>query len=99
MWKIERVVEGECIVFKVSGRMQGELLGELEKAFAAETKTPSVAVDMTGVRLVDQDTVMFLAAYEAQGVKLLNCAAYVREWITRLRTNAKAKDGGAATEA
>jgi hypothetical protein len=98
MWKIERVVEGDGIVFKVSGRMQAELLGELEKAFAAETKTPGVAVDMTNVRLVDQDTVMFLAAYEAQGVKLLNCAAYVREWITRLRTCAKAKDSGASAE-
>jgi hypothetical protein len=58
--------------------MQAELLTELEKAFAAETKTPSVAVDMTNVRLVDQDTVMFLAAYQAQGVKLLNRAAYLK---------------------
>ena len=73
MWKIERAVEGDTIVFRVSGRMQGELLAELEKAFAVETKTPGVAVDMLGVRLADQETVRFLAMYEAQGVRLLNC--------------------------
>ena len=61
MWKIERAVEGDAVVFKVSGRMQGELLAELEKAFAAETKTPAVAVDMQNVRLADQETVRFLA--------------------------------------
>jgi hypothetical protein len=90
MWKIERTVEEGLVVFKVSGRMQAELLNELEKAFAAETRTPTVAVDMQGVRLADQDTVRFLAMYEAQGVRLLNCPGYVREWITRIRTNAEA---------
>jgi hypothetical protein len=88
MWKIERAVEDGIVVFKVSGRMQGELLAELEKAFACETKNPAVAVDMQGVRLADQDTVRFLAMYEAQGVQLLNCPGYVREWIVRMRTNA-----------
>jgi hypothetical protein len=90
MWKIERAVEGDAVVFKVSGRMQGELLAELEKAFAAETKTPAVAVDLQNVRLADQETVRFLAMYEAQGVRLLNCPGYVREWITRVRTNTEA---------
>ena len=87
MWKIERAVEDGIVVFKVSGRMQGELLAELEKAFAGETKTPAVAVDMQGVRLADQETVRFLAMYEAQGVRLLNCPGYVREWIVRMREN------------
>ena len=90
MWKIERAVEGDAVVFRVSGRMQGELLAELEKAFAAETKTPAVAVDMQNVRLADQETVRFLAMYEAQGVRLLNCPGYVREWITRMRGNPEA---------
>jgi hypothetical protein len=90
MWKIERAVEGDAVVFRVSGRMQSELLAELEKAFASETKTPAVAVDMQNVRLADQETVRWLAMYEAQGVRLLNCPGYVREWITRMRTNAEA---------
>jgi hypothetical protein len=90
MWKIERAVEGDGVVFKVSGRMQSELLAELEKAFAAETQTPAVAVDMQNVRLADQETVRFLAMYEAQGVRLLNCPGYVREWITRMRSNTEA---------
>jgi hypothetical protein len=89
MWKIERAIEGDVVVFRVSGRMQGELLAELEKAFAAEAKTPAVAVDMRDVRLADVETVRFLAMYEAQGVKLLNCPGYVREWIGRMRTNAE----------
>jgi hypothetical protein len=32
---------------------------------------------------VDRETVRFLAACEARGIKLANCPSYVREWIER----------------
>jgi hypothetical protein len=33
--------------------------------------------------MVGRDTVVFLASCEADGITLVNCADYVREWITR----------------
>jgi hypothetical protein len=35
------------------------------------------------MRLADRDAVKFLRSCEANGVKLENCPAYVREWIER----------------
>jgi hypothetical protein len=35
------------------------------------------------VRLADRDAVRFLRSCEAEGVKLENCPAYVREWMDR----------------
>ena len=35
------------------------------------------------VRLADRDAVKFLRDCEADGMKLENCAAYVREWMDR----------------
>jgi len=35
------------------------------------------------VRLADRDAVKFLRDCEADGMKLENCPAYVREWMER----------------
>jgi hypothetical protein len=35
------------------------------------------------VRLADRDAVRFLRDCEADGMKLENCPAYVREWMER----------------
>ena len=41
--------------------------------------------DLREVTLVDSDTVRFLGSCELEGVKLVNCAHYIREWISRER--------------
>jgi predicted metal-binding protein len=40
-------------------------------------------LDLRDVRLADRDVVKFLRDCEADGMKLENCPAYVREWIER----------------
>jgi hypothetical protein len=42
-----------------------------------------VVIDLEEVTLVDLDVVQFLSRCEAEGVKLLNCSPYIREWISR----------------
>jgi hypothetical protein len=37
------------------------------------------------VRLVDRETVKFLKQCEADGAKLENCPAYIREWMEKER--------------
>jgi hypothetical protein len=43
-------------------------------------------MDMEEVKLVDRPAVRFLALCEANGIELLNCALYIREWIFRETT-------------
>ena len=81
--KIERAVEGKSVVFSLSGRIQVEHLAELQRLFAMEAQDLSVVLDMKDVRLVDRNAVTFLARCQADGAKLENCPAYVREWIAR----------------
>jgi hypothetical protein len=54
-----------------------ELLAEMEKC------NPERSLDLEEVTLVDRDSVRFLIRCESEGVQLVNCPLYVREWITK----------------
>jgi hypothetical protein len=82
MLRIERQSKGTSSTHvKLSGRMQADelsgLVAELEKC------NPLLSLDLAELTLVDRDSVLFLIRYESQGVQLVNCSLYVREWITR----------------
>jgi anti-anti-sigma regulatory factor len=81
MWKVRRVEDRGRIVLKLIGRLEGNQLSELEDAFGSEADVQSLILDLTDVRLVDQDAVRFLAGCEARGAQLRNYPAYIREWI------------------
>jgi anti-anti-sigma regulatory factor len=84
MLKIMRAANGE-VVFTLSGRMDAENIAELKALFGSETKGRRIVLDLKDLTLVDRDAVSFLAGCEADSVKLKNCPAYIREWITRER--------------
>jgi ABC-type transporter Mla MlaB component len=84
VWKIERGPGSECSVLRLSGRIQGDHLGELGSFLEAESNGQPLVLDLAGVKLVDHEVVSFLANRESAGVKLRNCPAYIREWINRL---------------
>lgn len=81
MLRIQRRSESRSIILKLSGRMQAEglsdLLAEIEKC----DSQPSL--DLEEVTLLDRDSVRFLIRCETEGIQLVNCPLYVREWITR----------------
>jgi hypothetical protein len=81
MLKITRATNGE-VVFKLSGRMDAENVGELEKLLSAEVSGRRIVLDLGDLTLVDQDVVSFLGHCEAGGIEFKNCPAYIREWIT-----------------
>jgi anti-anti-sigma regulatory factor len=81
MLKIRRSQEQGLAVFALSGRIEGEHVSELQKLFASEAEIAAIALDLGEVRLVDRQVVKFLAACEAQGIRLKNCPSYVREWM------------------
>lgn len=84
MWKISKSGEAKRIVLRISGRIEGEELLELQKAVSSqETSDGQVDLDLENVRLLDQQVVTYLACCEAGGMRLRNCPSYIREWIDR----------------
>ena len=83
MLRIEELDSGDLVTFVLSGRIQKEDLGELKSLVEKHHK--SVVLDLEGVKLVDRDTVGFLASFETDQAKITNCPRYIREWIRRER--------------
>jgi hypothetical protein len=44
-----------------------------------------VALDLKEILLVNSEAVKLFTVSEANGVELINCPAYIREWIARER--------------
>jgi hypothetical protein len=65
------------------GRMRADHLSELEKQISeSESK---IVLDLEELNLVDVEAVRFLGMCETQGVTLLNCSPYIRDWIGKER--------------
>jgi hypothetical protein len=85
MLKITKAANGE-VIFTVSGRLDAENLAELKTLFSSEGKDRRISLDLEELTHVDRDAVRFLERCESDNVKLKNCPAYIREWITRERS-------------
>ena len=88
MLRIRRSGNEEA-VFTLSGRMDENDLGELETLITSEANGTRIVLDLKDLTLVNQDAVNFLERCEAENITLKNCPAYIREWITRQRQEAK----------
>ena len=84
MLKIMRAANGE-VVFTLSGRMDAENVAEMETLFKSEAEGRPIVLDLKDLTIVNRDAVRFLERCEADSIKLKNCPAYIREWITRER--------------
>lgn len=83
MFRIERDSDGKTTIIRLIGRIQAEHLGELKSQ--VKDKGPKVHLNLEEVTLVDVDVVRFLGACEEDGIELLHCLPYVREWILNER--------------
>jgi len=81
MIKLEMASDGETATLRLCGQIDQDHLAGIE----AELRRfrPRLVFDLAEVMLVDRAVVQFLAAREGEGVELLNCPRYVREWIGR----------------
>lgn len=82
MLKVQRSIDGGNVRLSLSGRIEKQHLGELQQVIEEYARGHALTLDLEEVRLVDCDVVGFLARWEAAGIRLENCPAYVREWIT-----------------
>jgi hypothetical protein len=84
MIRIETSDDTDVVTFALSGRLQAEDLPELKRVMEISRKP--VALDLTGLKLVDRDAITFLANFETDNATITHCPPYIREWIVRERS-------------
>jgi len=90
MLKIERKSDGHTMNLRLSGRIQSTHIDNIR----AQVDDDSVRIvfDLSEVTLVDIEVVRFLSDCENEGVVLVHCPRYVREWILRERAEGAQTD-------
>jgi hypothetical protein len=88
MLRIERLSGKTATVLNLSGRIAEENLSVLQAEIGKCRHSPKL--DLKDVKLLDRPSVRFLMQCESQGIQLVNCPLFIREWITRERRRAVA---------
>jgi len=78
--RIDKASDGPRTTIRLSGQIQWEHLEELKSQMLGGAGT---VLDLGEVTLVDVDVVRFLKACEADGVEVVHCSRYIREWMLR----------------
>ena len=79
--KIESAFDGKTATLRLSGRIEEDHLAAIQEE--VRRYHPRLAFDLGEATLVDREVVRFLAAQEVEGVELIDCPRYIREWIAR----------------
>ena len=81
--RIEKRSEGCTTTLQLSGRFGSELI-----AFVRSVLSNGCArkiLDLSDITLVDAKVVRFLNRCDDDGIEVVHCPAYVREWMQRER--------------
>src|SRR4029453_14254103 len=81
-FRVERSAVDDAVVLVLSGDIAGDHTADL-KTLVDTGKNRPIVLDLKDVAVVDRAGVLLLARSEGRGATLLNCPAYVREWIHR----------------
>jgi len=87
--KIERISGKRRMRIQLSGAFRSEHRDQVKAEI--ERGGPRVALDLEEVDLVDVEGVRFLNTCEANGISVLHCSPYIREWMLRERGRPKAR--------
>jgi hypothetical protein len=82
-FRIETEARGRFAVFILSGRIEKATIAELRRLFGLQTDYRNIVIDLKDVGVVDREVMSFFMSCEADGVRLENCAPYIREWMER----------------
>ena len=86
--KIDRTSGKGGTRIRLCGAFRSEHLDQVKAEI--EGGGPRVALDLEEVDLVDVEGVRFLNACETEGILVLSCSPYIREWMLRERDRPKA---------
>jgi hypothetical protein len=74
---------GQGTNLRLSGRIRSTDIENIREAMKG--KVQRIVLDLEEVTLVDRDVVRFLGMSEQEGIELVNCSPYIRDWIFRER--------------
>jgi len=77
--RIEEHPDGPRTTFVLSGRIESSDVQQLKSQI--DRSGTDVALDLRQVRIVDRESVRFLARCETEGIELLECPPFVRAWM------------------
>jgi len=83
MLKIQKDTGGCVTKLRLSGRIQSNQIASIRSEIDGNCTTK--ILDLSEVTLVDLGVVRFLINCEDDGIELVQCPAYVREWMLRER--------------
>jgi hypothetical protein len=83
MLKIEKDCDGCVTRLRLSGRIESDLITCIRSAMS--DCCANKILDLSEVTLVDLGVVRFLISCEEEGIELVQCPPYVREWMVRER--------------
>jgi hypothetical protein len=90
MLKIEKESDGHTMSLRLSGRIQSADIGNITAQMGDDSVR--ILLDLSEVTLVDVEAVRFLSNCEHEGIVLVHCPLYVREWILRERAEGAQTD-------
>ncbi len=80
--RIERISDKGRTRIRLSGQFRVEHLDQVKTEIEQEAP---VALDLEELDLVDLEAVRFLNACQSKGLRMLNCSAFIQEWMVRER--------------
>ena len=81
--RIDKDSNGQRTTIRLIGRMRREHIEELKAQIKAGGA--SVTLDLNEVSLVDLDVIRFLAACQTEGISIVHCSRYIKNWIAKER--------------
>ena len=94
MLKIQKDTGGCVTKLRLSGRIQSDQIVSIRSEM--DGNCTSKILDLSEVTLVDLGVVRFLIRCEDDGIDLVQCPAYVREWMLRERAEGVESDSSDA---
>jgi hypothetical protein len=94
MLRIEKESDGHTTMLRIAGRIQSVNIGNIRAQI--DDENARILMDLGEVTLVNVEAVRFLSNCEDEGIVLLDCPPYIREWILRERaegTQSQVPDG------
>ena len=94
MLRIEKESGGRRTILRLFGRIQSVNIGNIRAQI--DDENVRTLMDLGEVTLVNVEVVRFLTDCEDEGIVLLHCPPYIREWILRERaegTQSQTADG------
>lgn len=83
MLRIQKHSKGCVTKLRLSGRIQSDQIAGIQSEM--DGGCTRVFLDLNEVTLVDLGVVRFLIRCEDEGIELVQCPPYIREWMLRER--------------